>query len=173
MQHKIAQQAELGGGQLNVGTVTHHTLAALIELQPGGVECRLVGLAVGAAQQCLNPQVQFFRVKGFGQVVIGPGLEAFDALGPGIARGQHQYRRSQARGTPAAEHFKPWQSRQPQIEDDQIIGFGAALMHRIAAIGQPVHGITLAIEAGQQLVGQRHVVFHQKQTHRSIFLVFE
>ena len=133
----------------------------------------MIGLAVGAAQQRLDAQVQFFGVEGFGQVIVGAGLEAFDALGPGTARGEDQHRRRQAGGAPLRQHVKPRQTRQAEVEDDQVIGFAAALIHRVATVGQPVHGVTLAIEAGHQFVGQRHVVFHQEQSHRSIFLVFQ
>ena len=45
-------------------------------------------------------------------------------------------------------------------------GFSFSLA-KIAAIGQPVHGIALALQAGGQFVGQGHVVFDKQQAHVS------
>ncbi|MNH39130.1 hypothetical protein D3C79_1002550 [compost metagenome] len=71
------------------------------------------------------------------------------------------------------QHLKSRHARQTEVEDDQVVRFSTALIHRIATISQPVHRITLAVEAGQQFVGQGHMVFHQEQTHGSVFLVFQ
>ncbi len=128
---------------------------------------------MGAAQQRLDAQVQLFGVEGFGQVIVGAGLEAFDPFGPGITGGEDQHWRRQTSGPPLRQHLEPWQTRQAEVEDDQVIRLAAALIHRVATVGQPVHGVTLSVEAGHQFVGQRHMVFHQKQTHRSIFPVFQ
>ena len=51
MQHEIAQQAEFGGGQVDVGAVQAHALALLVQAQPGGLQLALVGQPMGAAQQ--------------------------------------------------------------------------------------------------------------------------
>jgi hypothetical protein len=108
-----------------------------------------------------------------GLVIVGAGLQAFDALGPGIACGEDQHRNRQAGRAPLRQHIKPRYAGQAEVEDDQVIGLAAALIHRVTAIGQPIHCVALALQTGEQLVGQRYMVFHQKQTHRSIFLVFD
>ncbi|MNI31423.1 hypothetical protein D3C73_853080 [compost metagenome] len=173
VQHEITQQAKLRGGQLNVRTVAHNALATFVQMQPGSLERWLVDLAMGAAQQRLDAQKQLFGMEWLGQVVVGAGLEAFDAFGPGVSGRQDQHRRGQPRRAPLRQHLKPRHAGQTEVEDDQVVRLGAALMYRIATIGQPVHRIPLAIEAGQQFVGQGHMVFHQEQTHGSVFLVFE
>ena len=73
---------------------------------------------------------------------------------------------------PLGQYLQPRQAGQTEVEDDQVIGFAAALIHRIAAIGQPIHGVALAIEAFKQFIGQGHMVFHQKQAHQSSSLSF-
>lgn len=70
-------------------------------------------------------------------------------------------------GTPLRQHLQARQAWQAKIEDYQIVGFALALVHRIAAIGQPVNGIPLALQAGGQFVGQGHVVFDKQQAHVS------
>jgi len=116
---------------------------------------------VGTAQQRLDAQQQFFGMKGLGQVVVGAGLETVDALGPGAARGKDQHRCGEAAGTPVAQHLQPRFARQAEVENDQVIGLAGALVSGVAAIGQPVDGITVAAEAGDQFIGQRNVVFDQ------------
>ncbi|RML30481.1 hypothetical protein ALQ97_200149 [Pseudomonas savastanoi pv. glycinea] len=65
------------------------------------------------------------------------------------------------------QYFEPRHTRQAKVEDDQVIGFAAALVHRVATIGEPVDGIALPCQPGHQLVGQGNVIFHQKQAHQS------
>ena len=74
MQHEIAQQAELASGQLDVLAVLAAALARLVQLQASGLQHRLVGQTVGTAQQRLDAQ-QLLGMEGFGQVVVGAGLE--------------------------------------------------------------------------------------------------
>jgi hypothetical protein len=45
VQHEVAQQSEFSGSELNVGAVAGYALATFIQVQPGGLERRLVGLA--------------------------------------------------------------------------------------------------------------------------------
>ncbi len=57
-------------------------LAGFVQRDPACLQQRLVGHAMGAPQQRLNTQQQFFGMERFGQVIVGPGFESFDALGP-------------------------------------------------------------------------------------------
>ncbi len=167
MQHEVAQQAKLRSGELDVDAIAAHALAAFIQLQACSFQSWLVGQAAGTAQQGLNAQLQFLGVKGLAEVVVRPGLQTFDAFRPRPARREDQHRRGEAAGTPLRQHLQARQARQAEVEDDQIIGFALALVHRVAAIGQPVHGVALALQAGGQFVGQGHVVFDKQQAHVS------
>ncbi len=100
-------------------------------------------------------------MEGFGQVVVGAGLETIDALGPGAACGEDQYRCGDAGGAPGVQHLQPRLAGQSEVENDQVIGLGRALVFGVAAIGEPVGGVALAAETGDQFVSQRNVVFDQ------------
>jgi len=165
MQHEIAQQAELAGGEFDVLAVLVATLTGLVQGQAARLQQQVIGHAMGAAQQPLDTQEQFFRVEGFGQVVVGTGLQALDAFGPGVTRSQDQYRCGQTALTPGAQHFESRFAGQTEVENDEVVGFAAALVIGVAAIGQPVGGIAVTAEARNQFVGQRDVVFHQQQAH--------
>ncbi|MNF86512.1 hypothetical protein D3C84_689510 [compost metagenome] len=167
MQHEVAQQAELGGGQLHVLAITADALAALVQVQAGRFQPGLVGQAMGAAEQRLDAQSELFGMEGLGQVIVGAGLEAIDALGPGAARGEDQHRRRQAAGAPLLEHLEPRLAGQAEVENDQVVGFAGPLVQCVTAIGQPIHGVALAAEAGGQLISQRYMVLYQQQPHQS------
>lgn len=79
----------------------------------------------------------------------------------GIAGGEDQHRGRQAIGTPLRQHLQPGNAGQAEVENDQVIRLAAALIDRIAPVRQPVHRVALTLQAGDQFVGQRHVVFHQ------------
>ncbi|MNJ65741.1 hypothetical protein D3C77_617750 [compost metagenome] len=111
VQHEIAQQAKLRGGELDIDPVADNALAAFVQLQASSLQGRLIGQATGTAQQRLHAQHQFFRVKGFAQVIIGTGFQTFDAFSPRAARREDQHRCGQPSRTPLAEHLKPRQPR--------------------------------------------------------------
>lgn len=167
VQHEIAQQAEFGGGQVDVGAVQAHALALLVQAQPGGLQLALVGQPMGAAQQGLDAQGQLFRMERLGQVVVGTGLEPIDAFGPGTARGEDQHRSRESQPTPLLEYLQAGTPGQAEVEDDQVVGFAGALHRRVAAVGQPVHRVALAGQAGHQFVGQGNVILNQQQPHQS------
>ena len=104
---------------------------------------------MGTAQQTLDAQQQLLRVKRLAQVIVGAGLQPLDALSPGAARGEDQHRSNQATGAPFTQHLKPRFARQAEVENDQVIGLSGALVGRITAIGQPVHGVALLGQAGE------------------------
>ena len=71
-----------------------------------------------------------------GQIIVGAGVDAVDALGPAAARGQDQHRHAAAVGAPALEHRQAVHLRQAEIEDDGAIIFGVAAKPGLLAVAR-------------------------------------
>ena len=80
VQHEVTQQTKLCRGELDIHAVPADALTAFIQIKTGGFQRGLVGQPVRTSQLCLNTQLQFFRMKRLGQVIIGTCLQAFYAL---------------------------------------------------------------------------------------------
>ena len=59
------------------------------------------GMTGSTPEQGAQPGKDFLYVEGFGDVIVGPGIEALNFVAPAIARGQNQDRH----GTPGPPPF--------------------------------------------------------------------
>ena len=91
-----------------------------------------VGLRRALAQARANARQQFFGRKRLGEVVVGAEIEAGNAIGDAILRGEHDDRHV-ALGANALADFQAVHARQHQIEDDEV-----RLFERLFEPGEPV-----------------------------------
>ncbi len=85
---------------------------------------------VVTAQQRAQPRQEFGEVEGLDEVVIGPDVEALDAVVDGVTRGEHQDRRRVARAPDAPTDLEPVDVGELQVEHD---GVGRAQLDRVEA----------------------------------------
>lgn len=123
------------------------------------------GLRAAAAQQGLDAGFQLVQVKRFGQVVVGPGVQAQDAVAHGAACGQDDDGRGQPLRPGLGEHHQAVLAGQAEVEQHQVGQGAAPLGQRPCAIGAGQHLETPAAQGALQGGLQGGVVFDQQQFH--------
>jgi hypothetical protein len=94
---------------------------------------------LAAAQQGAQACFQFVEVKGLGQIVVGTGVQAHDAVAHGAARGQDQHRRAQAQGPGALQHLQAVEAGQTQVQHHGIGFAGLPVSQGTGAVGRHIH----------------------------------
>src|SRR6185437_1111583 len=93
VEHQVAQQAELGRGQVDQVSVPADLVAVLVQLDVGEGEHRADRLAgAGPAQHGPDPGGQFLQAEGLGQVVIAAQGQAGHLVGLGVTGGEEDHR---------------------------------------------------------------------------------
>ena len=162
--HEQLQQFELVAGEVDGHLV--HPGAGLARIQADGP-----AVPQGAAVRRKPPQQgaqagqQLFHVKGFGQVIIGPGIHAGDFFVPAAARRQNQHRHAAPLAAPAAQYAQAIDDGQAQVQHDRIKIFHLAQVSRFLAIAGHFHGMTSSGNGGDQLGEQGGLVFYDQNAH--------
>jgi hypothetical protein len=108
---------------------------------------------------------ELFDPDGFRQIIVCPGLEAIDLVGPAIARGQNQHRQMAAFLSPLAQNGSAGDFREAKIENGRIVGFGLAKMQPIFAIDGNVDGEILLTQGASDLLREKAIIFDQQNFH--------
>jgi hypothetical protein len=106
---------------------------------------------VRASHQGAQASQQFFGVKGLGEVVVGPGVDASDLFMPAVSCGQDQNRRCLAVTAPALQDGQAVQHGEPQIQHDRVIRLCRAEVQGFLSVGRFVNGIADLIERRLEL----------------------
>jgi hypothetical protein len=158
------QQAGLAGGQFDGGVVDGGHAPVQVEgeapVAQDGCACAAV-----AADQCAHAGFEFAEGEGFGHVVVGAQVQAFDALLDGVGRRQDQDRQGRASLAQLAQHGQAVQARQAQIEDQQIEGLQLQRGIGAGSIVDDVHGIAFVAQRSGQPVRENAVVLGNQDTH--------
>ena len=118
MLHEALQQIELAGVSSTGRSPRQTRRPRRIEDEVGHAQQRL-GPGRVPAQDGTDPRHQLLQHERLGQVVVGAALQAGDFLRDGVARREHDDRRTAGRAQlPADAHAV--QTRQHQIEHHQI-----------------------------------------------------
>ena len=149
----------------------------------GGVDGHLadvderVGAAGAAPQGHAHACQQFIGVEGFDQVVVGPLVQAGNAVGHGVAGRHDQHRqvgvgqahlprRGGGLAAQALQQVAAVAIGQAQVEQHQVKGLGLQCRPRMGQRGAVVHRIAHAFEHGHQAAGNAGIVFHNQHAHR-------
>jgi hypothetical protein len=122
-------------------------------------------LARIAPQQGPQPGEQLGEGERLGQVVVGPGVEAVDAIADRVARGEHDDRHPPALVTEPAAHVEPVRRRDHRVEHDGVVGELASRPQSVFAVGGDVDGVSLALQAPLEERGHLLVVLDNAKAH--------
>src|SRR5687767_5458443 len=86
--HEGAEEGELAGGEVEDVAGAGRAAGGGVELDVGEAEDGF-GARAGAADDGTDAGEQFGEAEGFGDVVVGAAVEAFDAVGDRVAGGDH------------------------------------------------------------------------------------
>ena len=120
VEHEQLEQLVLGAGEL--GELLAHRDPVAAAVQPELLERHGVRVALPRHPPQERPQarLQLAHVEGLDQVVVGAGVEAVDAIGDGVTRGEHQHRHAVAGAAQAATHLEAVHARHAHIEHDGV-----------------------------------------------------
>ena len=117
---------------------------------------------LGATQHGFDTCGQFRQGKRLEQIVIGPRLEALQAIVQLVAGGEHDHRCVAARVfTQAFAQGVAINPRQHDIEHDQVVMLGGRQVQARQTVLRTVHGIALESEVIRQVGQNIAVVFNQ------------
>jgi D-alanyl-D-alanine carboxypeptidase/D-alanyl-D-alanine-endopeptidase (penicillin-binding protein 4) len=118
----------------------------------------------------LQARGELAQVEGLEQVIIGAGLQAVDAVGHRIPRGEDQHRNFQALAALLLQQLEAVFVGQPEVEHHDV-EFGS-LEHRPrgGGGGHALDGKALGTEAGHDAAGDQFVVFTDQYVHAEPFM---
>jgi hypothetical protein len=121
--------------------------------------------AVAAPAQRADARLQLVEVEGLGQVVVGAGVQAHDAVADRAARREQQHGRAQPFGAGLGQHLQAVEVGQAQVQRHHVGLDGAPLGHGLGAVAAHAHVDPAPPEGALQGDLHRGVVFDQQQLH--------
>ena len=162
--HEDLEHRELLGGELDLLVAPPDLVLRRIKAEVADAELRRA-LAVAASGERPQPGEQLCVGEGLHQVVVGPGVEARDAVRDAVARGQHQDRRPDAVVAQAPADLEAVDARQHQVEDDRVVLGRARHPEGVLALGGDVRGHPLLPQALADQAGHLGLVLDDQHAH--------
>ena len=159
--HEIIQYAEFLCGQIDWLACHRHTPRRRRQLDVV-VDERWRRLSGGTADQSAQPCGELLNVARLGNVVVSPGIQAFDFFGPAPTRCQYQDGYFAPGLSPAIEHVHALHVRQSQVENDRVEGLGVAELVAGFAVRGMVDGKACSSQPLGQPLGKVGIVLDQK-----------
>ena len=165
VRHQELEQLVLGAGQLDEAVAHAHAVPVAVEAELLVGHARRVAVQAAAPQEGAQPRLELAHVERLHEVVVGAGVEAVDAVGHGVARGQHQHRHAVARAAQAPAHLEAVDVRQPDVEHHRVRLAARDLGQRALAVLDR-HGVVPAQhERAAQGVAKGAVVVDDQDAH--------
>ena len=123
-----------------------------------------------AAQQGAHPRHQLVAPEGLRLVVVRPAVQADDGVDLLGAGGQDQDGHGGADGADAATDLQAVDSRQAEVQDDQVVGSGHPGGRRGLAVGDDLHVVALPPERPGQRIRDGGVVFYEEHERHATML---
>ena len=121
VEHQVAQQPVLGGGQLDGLAGAGDLVRVLVELEVLEHEPARLGLGEpGAAQDRADPRDQLLEAERLGDVVVAAERQAADLVLGRVARGEEDDRHPRALGAEPLGDLEALHVGQHHVEHDQV-----------------------------------------------------
>ena len=135
------------------------------QVQNGVAEAQLVHLAALTAQQGIDTGQQLPDVEGFGQIVVGTGIQARHPVLDARAGGQHQNGHGTVAGAEGLGHLTSIQLRQHHVQDQQIIDAQPGVFEPRGAVVYRIHLEALLLQNRPDGLGQKLLVLDHQNFH--------
>ena len=141
-----------------------------------GVEAKVADLdhdrplTGGSAGERAQPREQLLERERLHQVVVGAGVEPFDAIIDCVASRQHQHRRPHILVAQSPANVEAVQAGQHHVEDDCVVR--RRLRHPQPFFATPcgVGDVAFLAETAYEQLGELRLVLHDQHTHVRIVL---
>ena len=137
--------------------------ADAIERQVGHLQ--LLGRGLAAPQQRPHARQQLDEGERLHQVIVGALFEAFDAVVERAARAQNQDRRAGLAVADLLQHLQAVHIGQHEVENHQVVIGGVDVVERGGAVGRGIHGVSRALEAAAEEVGDALFILDDQDSH--------
>jgi len=164
-----------GGGETDVEGVDLALMAGIpfgnnwsIFGKLGGIysQVDVTGAAPGAAaDHGAGARQQLVQVEGLHQVVVRADVEAGDAVGHRVARGDDQHRHVAARAAHRLQHLEAVLARQPEVEQREVVGAVPERELGGGAVAHPVDRVAGVLHAVHHGAADHRIVFHHQHPH--------
>ncbi len=122
-------------------------------------------MAGGAPQQSPQARQHFLHVEGFGDIVVGAGVDALDLVAPPVTGGQDQDRHRASALAPRLKDRDPVAFGQSDIEHDRVIRLGVAAKPTFLAVERSVDRIARSLQRRAHLTVQIPIVLDNQKPH--------
>src|SRR5271157_4075085 len=164
VEHQELNESVFLGGEAHGFPGARGGVAGGVQGEVGDLE-HLGAQAGGPPQQGAQAGQQFLEVEGLGKVVVGPGIEALNAIVHGAARGQHEDGSAKARTAQFPADGVAVLHRQHDVENHDIVLVDGGLIQGLFAVAGDIDGVGLFAEAFGDEAGDSGFVFNQQDPH--------
>ena len=167
IEHQFLQQRILPQRKFHRLTAKAHAARRGVELD--AVDAQLGrGFAARAPHQRAQARGKLVQIEGFDQVIVGAGVQTFDAVLDAVARGQDQHRHLVAARAQARKQLQAREPRQAEIEHDARVLAGLKREFAGNAVLDPIDDDAGLAESGLYAVAEQRVVLDQKYPHSAL-----
>ena len=121
----------------------------------------------GAAGDCVEPRNEFVDVKGFGEVIVGAEVEAFESLIECATGCDEHYRRGDAALANIAQNAETVASRNHDIEYECVVRAGGGERERFITMRAEIDVEAPGFEPFEHEARELRVVFEHQEFHFS------
>ena len=146
-----SEQAKLARLQIDRLAAAADGAAHQIHLEIGDAQHGLLALERRAAGESMQPGQELGEGKGLGDIVVAPRLQPVDAIIDPAQRCQEQDRDLLADAAQGPDEMKPVDAGKHAVDDDDVVILGGGLQQAVAAVGEVVDGMALALEAADDV----------------------
>ena len=129
---------------------------------------KLVGQHVAAPpDECAQSRQQLAEVERLREIVVGAGVESFDLVVDGVARGEHEHGRVRALAPDLAADVDTVANGKDDVEDDGVVVVDGGEERGAVTVGRVVDGVGRLPKSARDGFAQLTVVFGEQYSHGS------
>ena len=102
-------------------------------------------------------------MKRLGDIVVGAGVETLHFVAPTVARGEDEHWHGATGAAPGFQHRNAVHFRQPDVENNGVVGLALAEIMALLAVEGAIHDITGIGQRGRQLPIEIGIVLDNKK----------
>ena len=166
MAEEELEEPELGGRELDVLPVAADLVAGEVHLDRAGVEPRLDRIG-RATPEGAETREEFVEGERLGEVVVGAGVEAADAVLDLVAGGEQEDRRHHPGAAQLADDLEAAEAREHDIEHQGVEAGLRGEGERLGAVVGDIDDVPLRLKATLQQSRHAAVVLGYEQVQRN------